>query len=99
MNARHRSVAPMCMLRSYMSRQTACVVILAAYAALAIAWAMTNPPFAAPDEANHYLRAVGISDGSLVGRSVRDTDPTLDTKQLAWTNQATRSVVIPPGLS
>ncbi len=75
------------------------VVVLAAYAALAIAWAMTNPPFAAPDEANHYLRAVGISDGSLVGRRVLDTNPALDTKQLAWTNQATRSVVIPPGLA
>jgi predicted membrane protein DUF2142 len=84
---------------SYMNRQITCFVILMAYAALAVVWAMTNPPFAAPDEANHYLRAVGISDGSLVGRRVRDTNPTLDTKQLVWTNQATRSVVIPPGLS
>lgn len=82
-----------------MRRRTVSVAILAAYAALAGAWAMTNPPFAAPDEANHYLRAVGIRDGSLVGRRTRDTNPTLDTKQLAWTNQATRSVVVPPGLA
>ncbi len=76
-----------------------CVMILTAYTALAAAWAMTNPPFAAPDEANQYLRAVGISDGVLVGRRARDTNPTLDTKQLAWTNQATRSVAVPPGLA
>jgi hypothetical protein len=58
-------------------------MVVAAYAVLAVALAMTTPPFAAPDEANHYLRAVGISDGSLVGRRVRDTNPALDTKQLA----------------
>jgi hypothetical protein len=86
-------------LASYMSGYVVRVVILAAYAALAVAWTMTNPPFAAPDEANHYLRAVGISNGSLVGRRTRDTNPALDTKQLIWTNQATRSVEVPPGLA
>jgi hypothetical protein len=82
-----------------MSGRFVCVVILAVYAAVAIAWAMTDPPFAAPDEANHYLRAVGINDGSLLGKRARDTNQSIDAKQLIWTNQATRSVMVPPGLA
>lgn len=34
---------------------------------LACAWVFGNPPFAAPDEADHFVRAVGIAEGHLVG--------------------------------
>jgi hypothetical protein len=42
------------------------VALLAAgWALLLFAWAMSNPPFAAPDEPAHYLRAVAVGEGSL----------------------------------
>jgi hypothetical protein len=74
-------------------------LVIAAYATLGLVWAITNAPFAAPDEAAHYLRAVGISDGRLVGTRASDPNPALTTKQRAWTDQATRMVTVPPGLS
>jgi hypothetical protein len=74
-------------------------LVISAYAALGLAWAITNAPFAAPDEAAHYLRAVGISDGRLVGTRASDPNPALTPKQRAWTDQATRAVAVPPGLS
>lgn len=67
-----------------MGGRTVHVVIFAAYAALTVAWAMPNAPFAAPDEANHYVWAVGISDGSLLGQRSRSTNPALDTKLQLW---------------
>src|SRR5271167_4033623 len=94
-----------------MSRHPTRLLVLGCYAALAVVWAMTNPPFAAPDEAAHYLRAVGVSDGSLLGTPARLNGPGSDEKplhfeepepteqQLAWVDQATRSVAVPPGLS
>ncbi len=92
-----------------MSASATRLLVLGWYAVLAVVWAMTNPPFAAPDEAAHYLRAVGVSDGSLVGRPAHLSGPGLDVKlvipqepsplQLAWVNQATRAVAVPAGLS
>jgi hypothetical protein len=38
-----------------------------AYSVLALSWAMTNPPFASPDEPAHYLRAVAVGGLSLRG--------------------------------
>jgi hypothetical protein len=38
-------------------------LVLLAWASLLAAWVMTNPPFAAPDEAEHYVRAIGLSEG------------------------------------
>ena len=74
-------------------------IVVVAYGLLGLAWAMTNAPFAAPDEAAHYLRAVGISDGHWVGRRAVDPNPALTPKQRAWTDQAARSVSVPAGLS
>jgi hypothetical protein len=36
-----------------------------------LAWAITNPPFAAPDEPDHYLRAIGLAGGQLLGKPVQ----------------------------
>ncbi len=92
-----------------MSASATRLLVLGWYAVLVVVWAMTNPPFAAPDEAAHYLRAVGISDGSLLGRRAHLSGPGLDVKlviprepsplQLVWVNQAARAVAVPPGLS
>ena len=34
---------------------------------LLLSWAMTNPPFASPDEPAHYLRAIAVGGGSVAG--------------------------------
>ena len=41
------------------------VFLGAAWALLLLAWAAANPPFAAPDEPAHYLRAVAVGHGHL----------------------------------
>ena len=75
-------------------------IVIATYAALGLAWAITNAPFAAPDEEAHYVRAIGIGNGSLVGTPAPAyTSHAFDPLQLAWTRQAARAVAIPPGLS
>jgi Predicted membrane protein (DUF2142) len=74
---------------------------------------MGNPPPSAPDEWSHYLRAVSLAHGELVGTSsgregalaiVGPTrPPSLDEKtyqnELAWVAQNTRKVRIPAGLT
>jgi hypothetical protein len=44
------------------------LVVAAGYGLLLVAWAIGNPPFAAPDEPAHYLRALAVGGGSLEGR-------------------------------
>jgi hypothetical protein len=70
-----------------------------AYAVLALAWAITNPPFHAPDEWAHYLRAVGVANGQLVGAPARYRDPASTPQQQVFDAQLARAVTVPPGLS
>lgn len=51
------------------------VVATAAFAALGLAWALSTPPGAAPDEPSHYIRMVGLSRGELFGARVDPTTP------------------------
>ena len=44
-------------------RRASVWVLLAAWALLLAAWVVGNPPFAAPDEAQHFVRAVAMSEG------------------------------------
>ena len=88
-------------------------LVAASYALLIPAWIAGNPPNAAPDEWWHYLRAVAIGHGQLVGRPAgpegakaivgeeRLPDRTEDIyqKELAWVAQNTRKVRIPEGLT
>lgn len=46
-------------------------LLLGAYAALGTAWLFSDPPFSSPDEEAHYVRAIGVSQGSLVGSEVQ----------------------------
>ncbi len=90
-------------------RSAGALGVLACFGMLALVWAMSNAPFTAPDEAAHYLRAIGVSDGYLVGRRAELAPPGLATIlvlpreptpiQLKWVNQATREVWCPPDLS
>ena len=75
------------------------LLLLAGYALLLTAWVVGNPPFAAPDEANHYLRAIGISQGELVGERSGYEDAGLNPKQAAFTRQTATQVTVPAGLA
>jgi Predicted membrane protein (DUF2142) len=83
-----------------MSQKTApCIAsVLAGLTLLIAAWVVATQPFAAPDEASHYLRALTIANGHLLGPKVRYHVP-LSPAQLAWAQQGTRGVVVPAGLS
>jgi hypothetical protein len=59
---------------------------------------MGNAPFAAPDEAEHYVRAVGVSEGHLIGKADRNAHIGITARQAAWTAQAARIVSVPRGL-
>ena len=43
-------------------------LVFFSYAMLVAAWTFGSPPYAAPDEWWHYLRAVSIGHGQLVGK-------------------------------
>lgn len=64
------------------------------------AWMMATQPFEAPDEAYHYLRALTIANGHIIGPKV-PVGPArvLTPRQLAWTNRDTRGVIVPAALS
>jgi hypothetical protein len=88
-------------------------LIFASYALLVAAWVVGNPPPGAADEWSHYLRAVSLGHGQLLGiHSGREgamaivgstRPPFLDEKtyqdQLAILAQNTRKVRIPAGLT
>src|SRR4051812_15386022 len=73
--------------------------IIAAWALLLTAWVFGNPPFAGPDEPDHYVRAVGAGELDLTG--VRgDFHPPANTPQLKrWVDQSARAFKVPPGLA
>ncbi len=72
-------------------------MLLLAWALLLAAWVVGNPPFAAPDEADHYIRAIGISEGHLLGRPDHSAHIGVDARQVAWVAQAARFVSVPRG--
>jgi len=87
--------------------------VVLSYALLIASWIVANPPHGGPDEWSHYLRAVGLGHGQLVGTPsgregalviVGPTQPPfLDAKtyeaELTWVAQNTRKVRIPVGLT
>ena len=48
------------------------LILATGYALLLLSWAIANPPFAAPDEPAHYLRAIAVGGGSLAGEPMVD---------------------------
>jgi hypothetical protein len=80
------------------SARSAPALALIAWALLLGAWAIGNPPFAAPDEADHYIRTVGISEGHLIGGGVSNARIGATATQIAWTAQAARRVSLPTAL-
>lgn len=77
------------------------LTVICAWTLLIGAWAIGNPPFAAPDERDHYVRALGVMSGDILGEPAPEAAGGKTPRQLAWTRQATRSVrvkkeLVPP---
>jgi predicted membrane protein DUF2142 len=64
------------------------------WALLLLAWVMGDAPFAAPDEEGHYSRAIGISEGALIGAEAPPPGD-IDTPRGKWAYQTTTVVKIP----
>ncbi len=73
-------------------------LVLVAWALLLTVWIMGNAPFAAPDEADHFIRAVGMSEGHLIGKADRGARIGVTPIQVAFTAQEARLVSLPRGL-
>ncbi|MBA2384708.1 MAG: DUF2142 domain-containing protein [Actinobacteria bacterium] len=81
------------------------VLLVCAYALLTAAWVFSNPPYAAPDEWSHFVRAASIGHGQLIGDRVKG--PVLGkpkpgsesghAERQWWAAQNTRKVEVPPG--
>jgi hypothetical protein len=75
------------------------LLLVAGWSALALAWVFSNPPFAAPDEGQHYFRAVGVGQGELVGpKADPDNIFTQTDLQKEWIVQLARRVELPAHL-
>jgi hypothetical protein len=73
-------------------------LVLVAWALLLVAWIMGNAPFAAPDEADHYVRAIGISEGHLIGTPDPSVRLGVTPREIAFTAKEARIVSLPRGL-
>ena len=74
-------------------------LLLCSYAVLGVSWVFSDPPFSGPDEAAHFLRAVGISNGALIGPPAPGPLIGLDPLQQQTIDATTRAVTVPAGLS
>jgi hypothetical protein len=74
-------------------------LLLVAYSLLTVSWVFSNAPFGAPDEAAHFVRAVGVSRGIFVGKAAPPVAPTANPEMDAWLDQANRTVEVPGGMS
>lgn len=90
------------------SRRLVLALLVACYALLALAWVVGNPPGAAPDEGDHYLRAMAVAGGDLRGRpnpELVGQPKTLPKKagapalEALWLKKGARVVTVPPGLA
>ena len=75
------------------------ILLFASWALLALAWAMANPPFAAPDEAAHYLRALGLSEGRVIGSDPKVVPEQATPIRQEYAAMTTRDVKIPGKLA
>lgn len=77
-------------------------LLVVGYVLLLFAWAFANPPFAAPDESDHYLRAVGLAGGELLGRPTKveppPQEPPATKRWFADSRHDFRAVSVPAGL-
>jgi Predicted membrane protein (DUF2142) len=80
------------------------LVVLLGFGGLLVSWAVSNPIGAAPDEPAHYIKALGVGGGQLLGQALAPSEQPvfgkfqseLDTLPLV--HQLTRRVTIPANL-
>lgn len=84
-----------------LGRLTLPLAVIAVYTVFGVTWAITNPPFAAPDETQHYIRALGIrTDVTLAGPRIAYTGPFMSTERATeWRRKLTRAATVPPLMS
>lgn len=82
-------------MRAWLSPLT----LVAGWALLLVAWAFGTPPFGAPDEESHYVRAVGLSEGQLASDKVPESVFGISDQQRAWQKEVTRTFKVPSRLN
>src|SRR6202042_1019109 len=71
-----------------------------AIALLLGAWVFSTLPWSGPDESSHFLRALSITNGKLLGRQVAFTAPApITATQRRWVSGNTTAGQVPPNLS
>jgi hypothetical protein len=75
------------------------VLVAVGLVLLLLGWVAATAPFGAPDEASHYLRALNIAQGHLLGPKIRYPNVPGTPAQEAFVNHDTRGVVVPARLS
>ena len=73
--------------------------VILAWGLLLASWVMGNAPFAAPDEVEHFIRAVGVSQGNVIGRADPGAGIGATVTQMSWTSRAARIVTLPSNLN
>jgi len=76
-----------------------CALLITGLAALLGAWIMSTAPFAGPDEQSHYIRAIGVSEGVILGTKIAYNDPGLTPTQNAFIGRDTRTYEVARGMS
>ncbi|MFI5038665.1 MAG: DUF2142 domain-containing protein [Solirubrobacterales bacterium] len=79
-------------------RESAKIRLLIGWSLLGLAWVFANPPLAAPDEQDHYIRAVGIGQGHLVGAPAPEARIGADPAEIRFDQSTQRAVVVPAKL-
>jgi len=79
------------------NRRAPAAILITGWVLLTAAWVAGNPPFEAPDEADHYIRTVGVANGQVLGQPAPDEQFGATPRQIAATQQVTRLVDIPAG--
>ncbi|MBV9716254.1 MAG: DUF2142 domain-containing protein [Solirubrobacterales bacterium] len=74
-------------------------LVMVGVSLLGVAWIAGTQQFGAPDEASHYLRALSITNGRILGPKVRYTDFPLTPAEEVWANHNTRAVMVPARLT
>jgi hypothetical protein len=66
-----------------------------------VVWSLATPLFSGADEWAHYLRAMGIREGRLIGDRLPEdyTFPEFTAAQQSFLRQTSRSIDVPAGLS
>ena len=86
---------PVSGLRGRLGSRSRLALLATGFVLLLTAWVMSTQPFDAPDEALHYLRALGIANGQLLGRKAPYVNPALSPEQNRFLSYDTTLVMVP----